>query len=274
MPDNQVITIQQPDTSHLPVVQFQAIIALAVTDDATCAQAAEYAKAAKGYLSAVEAAFADAVSAANKAHKSLTALRNQFTERAAAAEAHCRAQITAYLQRKERERLELQAKLQREADEKARKEAAEKRAEEIKRMQEEAERQRLEAEAAKEDLPPWEVDENRRGEIEAAELAAREEREREIAIAAATPLFFQAPQVVLSPVAPAVEGLGTRKGKLTYEVADFNALVQAAAKNPALLDYLQVNDKMVKAKLATVGEKIGEFIPGIKPKRDAGIVIK
>jgi len=33
-------------------------------------------------------------------------------------------------------------------------------------------------------------------------------------------------------------------------------------------------DKMVKAKLATVGEKIGEFVPGIKPKRDAGIVIR
>jgi chromosome segregation ATPase len=250
----------------LPVVQFQAIIALAVTDDATCAQAAEYAKAAKGYLSAVEAAFADAVSAANKAHKSLTALRNQFTERAAAAEAHCRAQITAYLQRKERERLELQAKLQREADEKARKEAEEQRKaemEEIKRRQEEAARQRLKE---IEDLPPWEQPE--------APAAQGEQLQAQLEELAAAPLVVQAPQVVLSPVAPAVEGLGTRKGKLTYEVADFNALVQAAAKNPALLDYLQVNDKMVKAKLATVGEKIGEFVPGIKPKRDAGIVIR
>jgi DNA repair exonuclease SbcCD ATPase subunit len=266
MPDNQAIVIQQPDTSHFPVVQFQTIMALAVTDDKTCAAATEYAKAAKAYIAEVDSTFEEACDLANKTHKHLTGMRASFKERAEAAYKHCRKQIEDYLARKERERLELQAKLQREADEETRKEAEERRKaemEEIKRRQEEAAQQHLKE---IEDLPPWEQAD--------APAAEGEHLQAQLEELAAAPLVVQAPQVVLSPVAPAVEGLGTRKGKLTYEVADFNALVQAAAKNPALQDYLQVNDKMVKAKLATVGEKIGEFVPGIKPKRDAGIVIK
>ena len=271
MADNQAVVIQRPDTSDLPVIPFKSILALQVVDDQTCSQATEAVKMAKGYIAAVKAKFEKVISLAFSTHRSLTGMQNEIVAPAEAVEKHCRAQIGDYLQRKERERLELQAKLQREAEEKARKEAEEKRQAEIKRLQEEAERRRLEAEAAKEEAPPWETDGPDLPDIATNAIA---QTEADIAAVMAAPLVVEAPQVVLSPVAPAVEGLGQRKGKLSYEVADFNALVQAAAKNPALQDYLMVNDKMIKAKLATVGEKIGEFIPGIKPKREAVLTIR
>ena len=247
MPDNQAIVIQRPDTSDLPVVSFQTILALRVTDDKTCTQATEAVRMAKGYISAVKAKFEKVVALAFATHRSLTGMQNEFTAPAEAVEKHCRKEIEDYLARKKREELAMQAKLQREAEERAKAEAEAKRQAEIQAVQE-----------AADDVAPWE----------------QEEAQAKVAEIAAKPLVVETPQVVLCPVAPQVEGLGTRKGKPTYEVTDFAALVRAAAANPALLDYLQVNDAMVKAKLKTVGEKIGDFIPGITFKRDTNIVIR
>jgi len=225
MAEQNQIVIQRPDTSQLPTIQPQTILALRVTDDQTLAQATEFAKLCRDYVRAVTDTFEKAVKAAHEAHKSLTALRAQLTAGAEVAEKHCRFQIAGYLAEQERKRLELQDRLRREQEEAAAKAAKE----------------------AEENAAPWE----------------------EPQIKSVPPAVIFVPQT-----APAAEGLSTRKGRLSYEVTDFPALVRAAAERPELQDYLMVNDKMVKAKLSTVGEKIGEFIPGLKAVRDTSIVIR
>ena len=110
---------------------------------------------------------------------------------------------------------------------------------------------------------PWDSD------VPAANAAATQvaELQSQLEAVAAAPIVYEAPKILV-PEAPQVEGASSRSSPLKYRVVDLNALVQAAAKNPALLEYLEPNDVMVKAKLKTVGEKLAEFLPGLEAYRD------
>ena len=261
--------IKPPDTSVLPQLNFDAMMALRVTDDATEALAVTHAKAAKDYTAKVEALFKEPVESANRVHKFLTGLRSTFTSKSFSVEDHARLEITAYQRKKEEERAALERRLREQAEREARAKAeAEQQArlEEARKVAADAERQR---QAEIDELMPWEQEtaaQESAAKVEAA-MAAVEE-------IAATPVPVLVPEIVVPRSTPATEGLGTRKGPLKYRVKDFQALVKSAAVNPALVDYLQVNDAMVKGKMKTVGEKLGDFIPGLETYRDDGIVIR
>jgi DNA repair exonuclease SbcCD ATPase subunit len=284
-------TISPPDTSKLPRPDFDAMLAVRVTDEETLQVATNNARACKDYIGRVTDLFKEPVEAANKLHKFLTGLRGQFTARAQEVETHSRAQILAYQTELERKRKELEERLRREAEAKARAEAEARRQEELARAR--AEQQRIQAEAEKaraaaakaaaeavEEVAPWEQ------EAAAAAAKAKQDaeealRQKQIADAkaqleamAAEPLQVFVPEISVSQTAPFAEGLGLRKGPLTYEVEDLGKLVAAAARNPHLLEYLQVNDAMVKAKLKAVGEKLSDFLPGLKAVRKSGITIR
>jgi exonuclease VII large subunit len=238
------------------------MLTLHVVDDTTKAQAAQYGAQANAYISKVNALFEEPTAAANKVHKFLTGLRSKFTGTAQGVVDHCRREIADYDARVEQARLKLQRELQAEEDRKARLKAEEERKAQIaeaKRLQEEVLRKQQEAE---DDAMPWEKE-----TVTAAASTQVVEIQQKLEALAAAPIVYEAPQIIV-PEAPKVDGAGSRNTPLKYRVVDLNALIQAAAKNPALQEYLEVNDTMAKAKLKMVGEKLGDFLPGLEAYRD------
>ena len=266
-PDLTPRTITPPDVSKLPSLDYAAMMALQVTDAKTEATAVANVKAAKAYIENVNTLFEGPTAAANAVHKFLTGLRGQFTSKAAAVEEHSRKQIIAYQREEERKRQELERQLREKAEKEARERA------DAERQQQLAEARRLQAEAeAKrqqelDDLPPWEQD--------APAVSAKvEEAKATVEELQSAPIPVYVPDIVVPRAAPTTEGLGSRNSPLKYRVNDINALIKAAATNPALAEYLTVNDPMIKAKLKTVGIKLSEFIPGVEAYRETGITIR
>jgi hypothetical protein len=260
--------IKTPDVSKLPALNAEAMLKVRVVDDETKAVAAQYGLAAHDYVGQVTALFKEPTEAANKVHKFLTGLRAKLAKTAEEVEAHCRREIVAYDDKVERERLALQRRLQEEEDRKAREKAQAERDAEVERLrkaQEEAERKQAEAE---DDALPWEQD----LAVSAAATQVAEIRQQLEAVAAA-PIVVEAPRIVV-PEAPKVDGVGSRNTPLKYRVVNLNALIQAAAKTPALAEYLEVNDVMVKAKLKLVGEKIGNYVPGVEAYREKSVTFR
>ena len=263
MSDTQII-LTRPDTSSLPALNADAMLALRVIDDATKAQAIANAKSAKTFIGLVEGLFKRSVDAAFAAHRELTALRGTFTATATQVDQHCRKEIAAYDERLEQARLKLQRELQAKAEAEARERAEAERQRQIAEAQARAQEAAKLASEAVADLAPW--------ELEDAEAVVAQAQAEVDAIAAA-PLVVEAPQIVV-PQAPAIGGSGSRASALKYKVVDIHLLIQAAVQNPALADYLEVNDTMVKAKLKTVGEKLGAFLPGLETYRDRVATIR
>ena len=264
-PDLTPRTITPPDVSKLPSLDYAAMMALQVTDAKTEATAVANVKAAKAYIENVNTLFEGPTAAANAVHKFLTGLRGQFTSKAAAVEDHSRKQIIAYQREEERKRQELERQLREKAEKEARERAEAERQKQIaeaKRLQEEAEKL-----AAEDEPAPWETD--------APAVSAKvEEAKAIVEELQSAPIPVYVPDIVVPRAAPTTEGLGSRRGPLKYRVVDLGKLVKAAAANPALLEYLTVSDPMLKAKLKTVGEKLGDFVPGVEAYREDGITIR
>ena len=256
-------TIVTPDVSALPALPAEAMLKLRVVDDATKAKAAQYGLAANDYIAQVTALFEEPTASANRVHKFLTGLRGKFTKTASEVVDHCRREIAAYDYKVEQARLDLQRKLQAEEDRKARLKAEEDRKAELERLRKQQEEAARKQQQAEDDAMPWDSD------VPAANAAATQvaELQSQLEAVAAAPIVYEAPKILV-PEAPQVEGASSRSSPLKYRVVDLNALVQAAAKNPALQEYLEVNDTMAKAKLKTVGEKLAEFLPGLEAYRD------
>jgi hypothetical protein len=277
--ESQVLTqtiIKTPDVSKLPALNAEAMLKIRVVDDETKATAAQYGKSANDYIKSVEKLFNDptepggvgVIEAAYRVHRFLTGLRGKFTKTATDVMEHCRKEIAAYDDKVERERLALQRRLQEEEDRNARANAEEERQrqiEELRKAQEEAERKQAEAE---DDALPWEQD----LAVSAAATQVAELQQQLEAVAAA-PIVVEAPRIIV-PEAPKVDGVGSRNTPLKYRVVDLNALIQAAAKNPALQEYLEINDVRVKAKLKLVGEKIGDSVPGVEAYREKSVTFR
>ena len=255
--------IKTPDVSTLPALNTTAMMTLHVVDDATKAQAAQYGIQANAYIAKVNTLFEEPTAAANKVHKFLTGLRSKFTGTAQGVVDHCRREIADYDTRVEQARLELQRKLQAEEDRKARLKAEEERKAQIaeaKRLQEEVLRKQQEAEA---DAMPWDEPAPSPVATQVADI------QRKLEDLATAPVTYVAPQIIV-PEPPKVEGAGTRNTPLKFRLKGdgLDTLIVAAAANPALRQYLKLDEDMVKAKVKTLGDKLGEFIPGVETYRD------
>lgn len=253
--------IKTPDVSTLPALAAEAMLQLRVTDDASKALAAQYGKSANDYIAKVNELFKEPTESANKVHKFLTGLRAKFTGTATAVVDHCRKEISDYDTRVEQERLALQRRLQEEEDRKARLKAEEDRKAELAELQRLKDEAALRAKEAADDAMPWE-------DPPAPLTTKAVEIQRKLEEVAASAVTFVAPRILV-PQAPAVEGAGSRNTPLKWRLKDkgLDDLIIAAAANPALREYLMVNEAMVQAKMKTVGEKLGTFIPGVETYR-------
>ena len=114
-----------PDTSKLPVIKFEDMLALKVTDAASCTIAATNKDLAKDYIASVELAFAKPKAGAFAAHKSICALEKQFLGSAPAVVEHCVRQADAWTKGERQKQEALVREVQRQQLEAARKLQAE-----------------------------------------------------------------------------------------------------------------------------------------------------
>jgi hypothetical protein len=252
------------------VLNAETMLALHVTDDTTKALAAQYGVAANAYIKSVTKLFDEptepggvgVIEAAYKVHRFLTGLRSKFTGTAQGVVDHCRREIADYDIRVEQARLSLQRKLQAEEDLKARLKADEERTARLAELQQAKEDAERKAQEALDDAMPWD-------QPPALLTTQVADIQRKLEDLATAPVTYVAPQIIV-PEPPKVEGAGSRNTPLKFRLKGdgLDTLIVAAAANPALRQYLKLDEDMVKARMKTLGDKLGEFIPGVETYRD------
>lgn len=242
LPQNQIAMEQEDELRELlPAITFDRIAVPEQLEDVS-----KWRTAADKGLKKVAELFDPQVKSAHEAHKKAVALRDQFKAPYEQVKKICmgmmndwEARQQAIREEAERKRQEEIRKAVREAEEKAAREraAAEKALAEAK-----AAKDRIAAETAKQNL-------------EAARQAEQNVLAGNVAI--------EMPPEEYIPPAPEIKGYSaTRKWKADEATIDKTALIVAAAKQPALQVYLDVNVKLVNSMMSKTEGKA--LIPGVQ----------
>jgi hypothetical protein len=233
----QITTINPPNVESLPKYDFDKMLKFIVVDDATMEQARMLATDAKAFVDKAKQEFygTDSTPGPVKlADKAHKSLTALYKRVVGTAE-----QVVEHC------RTQISNHL-------LAKEAARKALEE--RLQREAQ-QAADAEA------------KRKAELEAASRPPWE-----VAEAVEGPVLIAPAVTVAREAAP--EGIQPRNLPWDYEVFDFGALLEAAAKDPTLRDAVIENGPFLKIKVREMGEQIGARYPGVRAVRRKTVALK
>lgn len=106
------VVLRTPDVSSLPVVDFDKMLGLKVTDAESCAAAGANKQAAKDFIASVDAIFKDVTDSAFKTHRLLTGLRGSLTKKAEEVMLHSVNSAKVWLKNEEVKRKDLGQKIQ------------------------------------------------------------------------------------------------------------------------------------------------------------------
>lgn len=244
------VTVTAPDTAALVKTYTEEILpmsAFVIQGNADYVQANMLWTQAKDYCIRVESLFKEARSAAFKAHKAITSLESQLLAPAQQIAGHMQTEILAWQSTQERIRQAEEARVLLAERERV--------ARETRAAQEEADRETARLQAAREaeieDLAPWEI-EDARAAMSAPVIVM--------------PVYVPAPTPIrLASSVPVIQGGPTpAKKPWAARLVSLQELVQAAAKDPTLLEFLQVDQTALNKKARELGEHLGRTIPGVE----------
>lgn len=247
--------IQKPDNHVTLEKSVQNVkswaAALKVADNAQYLAASEGLRRVKAIRGEIEAIHGPAIEAAHAAHKAAIAAKKTLTDPLDAAERSVKSAISGYLAEQERLRVAEETRLRKEAEAKA--EAERKRlAEEKAKADAEAKRLADAAAEAAKNADPLKIAEAEIAQAEAEQAA--QESQAQLAAVAAAPVY-------VAPAVPAVRGQSVSK-TWKARVIDKDILIGAAATNPALRCYLEVNESLLNSFARNTQGKTA--VPGVE----------